>query len=120
MLKDHPASPGCTAPFAPVPITEMVRRQHDKQDGPRSRSPRLPPNELSRPGVRRDLSTLGGLNVFASAVASAASRAARVTGDAPRRGYTEPRVTNASAPGRRSCSPALPGSGSGYWLWHCD
>lgn len=30
VLKDYPVSPGCTSPFAPVWITEMVRRQHDK------------------------------------------------------------------------------------------
>ncbi len=30
VLKDYPTSPGCTSPFAPVWITEMVRRQHDK------------------------------------------------------------------------------------------
>ncbi|GII03444.1 DNA alkylation repair protein [Planobispora takensis] len=29
VLKDYPTSPGCTSPFAPVWITEMVRRQHD-------------------------------------------------------------------------------------------
>ncbi|GAB3576384.1 DNA alkylation repair protein [Amycolatopsis endophytica] len=28
VLKDYPAPPGCTSPFAPVWITEMVRRQH--------------------------------------------------------------------------------------------
>ncbi|WP_199844034.1 DNA alkylation repair protein [Streptomyces albireticuli] len=27
VLKDYPASPGCTSPFAPVWITEMVRRR---------------------------------------------------------------------------------------------
>jgi 3-methyladenine DNA glycosylase AlkD len=27
VLKDYPTSPGCTSPFAPVWITEMVRRQ---------------------------------------------------------------------------------------------
>jgi 3-methyladenine DNA glycosylase AlkD len=27
VLKDYPASPGCTPPFAPVWIAEMVRRQ---------------------------------------------------------------------------------------------
>lgn len=31
VLKDYPTSPGCTSPFAPVWISEMVRRQHDKQ-----------------------------------------------------------------------------------------
>lgn len=30
VLKDYPTSPGCTSPFAPVWITEMVRRQHDE------------------------------------------------------------------------------------------
>lgn len=30
VLKDYPTSPGCTSPFAPVWITEMVNRQHDK------------------------------------------------------------------------------------------
>ncbi|MFI8518773.1 DNA alkylation repair protein [Streptomyces sp. NPDC085481] len=34
VLKDYPTSPGCTSPFAPVWIDEMVRRQHDKQVGP--------------------------------------------------------------------------------------
>lgn len=29
VLKDYPTSPGCTSPFAPVWIAEMVRRQHD-------------------------------------------------------------------------------------------
>lgn len=28
VLKDYPTSPGCTSPFAPVWITELVRRQH--------------------------------------------------------------------------------------------
>ncbi|MGP4021911.1 DNA alkylation repair protein [Actinomadura sp. 3N407] len=27
VLKDYPTSPGCTSPFAPIWITEMVRRQ---------------------------------------------------------------------------------------------
>lgn len=31
VLKDYPTSPGCTSPFAPVWIEEMVRR---RQDGP--------------------------------------------------------------------------------------
>jgi 3-methyladenine DNA glycosylase AlkD len=31
VLKDYPTSPGCTSPFAPTWIAEMVRR---KQDGP--------------------------------------------------------------------------------------
>ncbi|MFF1292516.1 MULTISPECIES: DNA alkylation repair protein [unclassified Streptomyces] len=30
VLKDYPTSPGCTSPFAPVWISEMVRRRHDK------------------------------------------------------------------------------------------
>ena len=30
VLKDYPTSPGCTSPFAPIWITEMVRRQPDK------------------------------------------------------------------------------------------
>ncbi|WP_354351231.1 DNA alkylation repair protein [Pseudarthrobacter sp. PvP090] len=30
VLKDYPTSPGCTSPFAPTWITEMVRRQHEK------------------------------------------------------------------------------------------
>ncbi|GAA3468355.1 DNA alkylation repair protein [Nonomuraea roseola] len=30
VLKDYPTPPGCTSPFAPTWITEMVRRQHDK------------------------------------------------------------------------------------------
>ncbi|WP_188269979.1 MULTISPECIES: DNA alkylation repair protein [unclassified Streptomyces] len=29
VLKDHPTSPGCTSPFAPLWITEMVRRQEE-------------------------------------------------------------------------------------------
>lgn len=29
VLKDYPTSPGCTSPFAPIWITEMVRRQND-------------------------------------------------------------------------------------------
>ncbi|MER7701457.1 DNA alkylation repair protein [Kitasatospora sp. NPDC097605] len=29
VLKDYPTSPGCTSPYAPVWITEMVRRRHD-------------------------------------------------------------------------------------------
>jgi len=28
VLKDHPTSPGCTSPYAPVWISEMVRRQN--------------------------------------------------------------------------------------------
>lgn len=30
VLKDYPTSPGCTSPFAPAWISEMVRRQHDR------------------------------------------------------------------------------------------
>ncbi|MFD9517470.1 DNA alkylation repair protein [Streptomyces sp. NPDC059979] len=30
VLKDYPTSPGCTSPFAPIWINEMVRRQHGK------------------------------------------------------------------------------------------
>jgi 3-methyladenine DNA glycosylase AlkD len=30
VLKDYPTPPGCTSPYAPSWITEMVRRQHDK------------------------------------------------------------------------------------------
>ena len=30
VLKDYPTSPGCTSPFAPSWINEMVRRQNDK------------------------------------------------------------------------------------------
>ncbi|MEU5722460.1 DNA alkylation repair protein [Micromonospora sp. NPDC047738] len=30
VLKDYPTSPGCTSPFAPIWINEMVRRAHDK------------------------------------------------------------------------------------------
>ncbi|MFG2109951.1 DNA alkylation repair protein [Micromonospora chersina] len=33
VLKDYPTSPGCTSPYAPTWITEMVRRQQDRQDG---------------------------------------------------------------------------------------
>ncbi|MET9971159.1 hypothetical protein ABZZ80_36000 [Streptomyces sp. NPDC006356] len=29
VLKDYPTSPGCTSPFAPVWIAEMVRRKND-------------------------------------------------------------------------------------------
>ena len=29
VLKDYPTPPGCTSPFAPIWITEMVRRQHE-------------------------------------------------------------------------------------------
>jgi hypothetical protein len=28
VLKDYPTPPNCTSPFAPIWITEMVRRQH--------------------------------------------------------------------------------------------
>ena len=30
VLKDYPTPPGCTSPFAPIWITEMVRRQHER------------------------------------------------------------------------------------------
>ncbi|GII94517.1 DNA alkylation repair protein [Sinosporangium siamense] len=30
VLKDYPTPPGCTSPFAPIWINEMVRRRHDK------------------------------------------------------------------------------------------
>ncbi|WGW14026.1 DNA alkylation repair protein [Saxibacter everestensis] len=30
VLKDYPTPPGCTSPFAPIWITELVRRQQDK------------------------------------------------------------------------------------------
>jgi 3-methyladenine DNA glycosylase AlkD len=30
VLKDYPTTPNCTSPFAPIWITEMVRRQHDR------------------------------------------------------------------------------------------
>ncbi|MGW7514582.1 DNA alkylation repair protein [Streptomyces sp. NPDC054796] len=33
VLKDYPTSPGCTSPFAPVWITEMVRRRQDRTAG---------------------------------------------------------------------------------------
>ncbi|MEN2423626.1 DNA alkylation repair protein [Streptomyces rimosus] len=33
VLKDYPTSPGCTSPFAPTWITEMVRRQGGKTAG---------------------------------------------------------------------------------------
>ena len=29
VLKEYPTPPGCTSPFAPIWITEMVRRKHD-------------------------------------------------------------------------------------------
>lgn len=29
VLRDYPTSPGCTSPYAPTWITEMVRRRHD-------------------------------------------------------------------------------------------
>ena len=31
VLKDYPTPPGCTSPFAPIWITEMVSRQQDRQ-----------------------------------------------------------------------------------------
>jgi hypothetical protein len=30
VLRDYPTPPGCTSPFAPSWIAEMVRRQHGK------------------------------------------------------------------------------------------
>jgi 3-methyladenine DNA glycosylase AlkD len=30
VLKDYPTPPNCTSPFAPIWITEMVRRRHDQ------------------------------------------------------------------------------------------
>ncbi|MFC3499661.1 DNA alkylation repair protein [Micromonospora krabiensis] len=30
VLKDYPTAPGCTSPYAPIWISEMVRRQHDR------------------------------------------------------------------------------------------
>ncbi|WP_314225712.1 DNA alkylation repair protein [Streptomyces zaehneri] len=33
VLKDYPTPPGCTSPFAPVWIDEMVRRQHKGEKG---------------------------------------------------------------------------------------
>ncbi|MFF5787574.1 DNA alkylation repair protein [Streptomyces sp. NPDC012693] len=33
VLKDYPTSPGCTSPFAPVWITEMVRRRQAAEGG---------------------------------------------------------------------------------------
>lgn len=30
VLRDYPTSPGCTSPFAPIWIAEMVRRQPDR------------------------------------------------------------------------------------------
>ena len=33
VLKDYPTPPNCTSPFAPIWITEMVRRQDDKVAG---------------------------------------------------------------------------------------
>lgn len=30
VLEDYPTSPGCTSPYAPIWITEVVRRQHGK------------------------------------------------------------------------------------------
>ncbi|WP_306318009.1 MULTISPECIES: DNA alkylation repair protein [unclassified Streptomyces] len=32
VLKDYPTSPGCTSPYAPTWIAEMVRRQEEKPD----------------------------------------------------------------------------------------
>ncbi len=33
VLKDHPTSPGCTSPYAPDRINEMVRRQNAARQG---------------------------------------------------------------------------------------
>ncbi|WP_020126519.1 DNA alkylation repair protein [Streptomyces sp. 303MFCol5.2] len=38
VLKDHPTPPGCTSPFAPVWINEMVRRQHKGREAAVSRA----------------------------------------------------------------------------------
>ncbi|WP_230193849.1 DNA alkylation repair protein [Streptomyces coriariae] len=38
VLKDYPTPPGCTSPFAPVWIDEMVRRQHKAQEATVSRA----------------------------------------------------------------------------------
>jgi 3-methyladenine DNA glycosylase AlkD len=35
VLRDYPTPPGCTSPFAPIWIAEVVRRQHDKEEGSR-------------------------------------------------------------------------------------
>ena len=35
VLKDYPTPPNCTSPFAPIWITEMVRRRHDELEGSR-------------------------------------------------------------------------------------
>ncbi|MEJ8650846.1 DNA alkylation repair protein [Streptomyces sp. MS1.AVA.3] len=32
VLRDYPTSPGCTSPFAPIWINEMVRRKHGRHD----------------------------------------------------------------------------------------
>jgi hypothetical protein len=42
VLIDYPASPGCTPPYAPVWIAEMVRRHeeaHDRAQRPKKREP---------------------------------------------------------------------------------
>ncbi|MGW6920146.1 DNA alkylation repair protein [Streptomyces sp. NPDC054950] len=38
VLKDYPTPPGCTSPFAPVWINEMVRRQHKGREAAASRA----------------------------------------------------------------------------------
>ncbi|WP_405968512.1 DNA alkylation repair protein [Streptomyces sp. NBC_00015] len=38
VLKDYPTPPGCTSPFAPVWINEMVRRRHEGQEAAVSRA----------------------------------------------------------------------------------
>jgi 3-methyladenine DNA glycosylase AlkD len=45
VLKDYPTSPGCTSPFAPTWITEMVRRQGEQVGG--SAFPRSTAGDLS-------------------------------------------------------------------------
>ncbi|MFD7939377.1 DNA alkylation repair protein [Streptomyces sp. NPDC059755] len=42
VLKDYPTPPGCTSPFAPVWINEMVRRQHKGREAAASRAAPLP------------------------------------------------------------------------------
>jgi hypothetical protein len=38
VLKDHPTPPNCTSPFAPIWITEMVRRRQVQRVETRVRS----------------------------------------------------------------------------------
>lgn len=38
VYRDYPASPGCTSPFAPIWINEMVRRQEAAGQGPRDQA----------------------------------------------------------------------------------